>query len=117
MNDDFDQKDPLWELLGKATPSPARPAFSRNVIRAIRTQDSPSRKEPLLYGFLRWFVPAGAAAALALVLSVSLQPEENTGTTQFAATEFHEALTFSDVAGLEDLIASSAGWTWDDVAP
>ncbi len=116
MND-FDQNDPLWELLGKAVPTPASPAFSRNVIRAIRNQESVVQTEPAVLGFLRWLLPAGAVAALALVLSVALQPQGETGTSQFATTEVYETLTFSEVAGLEDLVASSAGWSWDDVAP
>ena len=117
MNDEFDQNDPLWKLLGKAAPAPVSTSFSRNVIRAIRNQDSPSRSEPFFHGFLRWFIPAGAVAALALVLSVSLQPHDKIVTDQFAATEFYEALTFREMAQLDDLVASSAGWAWDDVAP
>ncbi|MEX1118841.1 MAG: hypothetical protein WEB60_08615 [Terrimicrobiaceae bacterium] len=115
MKDDFDHNDPLWELLGKATASPASPFFSRDVIRAIRNQESP--RESLFATFFRWAIPAGAVAALALVLSVSLEVKDEMTTNPLAATDFYETVTFSEVAGLEDLVASSAGWTWDDVAP
>jgi hypothetical protein len=117
MNDDFRENDPLWELLGKAPPRPASTAFSRNVIRAIRTQDSPAQEKPFLAGFSRWFLPAGAVAALALVLGVALQPPTEIVANPVAATDFYETLTFREVAGLDDLVASSAGWTWEDVAP
>ncbi len=117
MKDDFDHNDPLWDLLGKAAPTRIPASFSRNVVRAIRTQESPMREEPTVFGFLRWLLPAGAVAALALVLSVSLQPQDEITANQMAATDFYESLTFNEVAELEDLIASSAGWTWDDVAP
>jgi len=117
MNDDFRENDPLWELLGKAPARQASAAFSRNVIRAIRTQDSTAQEKPFLAGFFRWLVPAGAVAALALILGMALHSPTETSADTVAATDFYETLTFREVAGLDDLVASSAGWMWEDVAP
>lgn len=117
MNDDFRENDPLWDLLGKAPPRPASAAFSRNVIRTIRQQEHPAQEKPSLYAFLRWVLPAGAVAALALVLGMALHSPTETSADMAAATDFYETLTFREVAGLDDLVASSAGWTWEDVAP
>lgn len=106
--------DPLWEILGNATVTKPSPAFVQNVLRTIRTQPgTDSLAESSLHAFLRWLIPVGATAAVAFALTMI-----------FSSTDQIEGLTSADLtlvyaeaASLEDLVASSAEWAWQDVAP
>jgi hypothetical protein len=110
MNDDFDNHDPLWKLLGQAGKPTPRPSFVRDVMRSIRTQEKP---ESAWRQFLRWMVPATAAAAAAVAFGMIFSDvsEEPVLTSSDLTTEFAE------IAALDELVASSAGWGWQDVAP
>ncbi len=88
--DDFSEKDPLWNLLGRARKVEASPYLARKVLRAIR--EEPSR--PVLGAFWRWFLPASACAALVLGWSA----------WQWRADESEFNETFDAVADLQSLV-------------
>jgi hypothetical protein len=72
------EKDDLWELLGRAQPAKARPAFAQNVLRAVRM--SQPEREP---GFLEWlrhgwnWLAFAGAAAVVLVVAVGNQSRQS----------------------------------------
>ncbi len=68
-DDANNERDELWELLGKAKPAPAQPAFVQNVLRAVRM--SQPEREPGFFEWLRhgwnWLAFAGAAAVVLII--------------------------------------------------
>lgn len=92
-----DERDNLWELLGRARPPKARPAFLQNVLRAVRMSE-PGR-EIGFFEWLRrganWLAFAGAAAVVMLV-ALSGRPEREP-----------KALTASETAAIDAALASS----------
>ena len=69
FNHNFDERDDLWKLLGKAKKQAVSPLFSRNVLREIRL----SRQERAgVFSWLRkrW-LPAAACTFAAILLSVN----------------------------------------------
>jgi hypothetical protein len=111
-----EEQDDLWDLLGKLPDPKASPFFSRNVLRAVRSED----KRP--EGFIawlraRWVAPvalAGAAAAVALMLSgqkpvqshPSLAPVDEIADTVLAHADY------SVIADLEELLAADTTSLW-----
>ncbi|MGB7791383.1 MAG: hypothetical protein WBL39_09230 [Terrimicrobiaceae bacterium] len=61
--DDFKEKDPLWELLGRSPRVGASPYFVRKVLRAIH-EEKPSRFSWV--ALWRWLIPTAACAALVI---------------------------------------------------
>lgn len=102
MNDEWGSEDQvLWELLERVERPTASPYFSRRVMREIRGEASATRT-----GWLRWLMPAAAAASLALLFTTATRP---------STVEMDEA--FAVAAGFETLLATSSGWAWPDVIP
>ncbi len=68
MNDDLEEGDVLWKLLGRASKSSPSPFFARNILRSVRAdatrQGSPS--------FLFRLINAAAFAILLLGFSLSI---------------------------------------------
>ncbi len=68
MND-FDERDDLWKLLGKAKKNAISPLFSRNVLREVRTLKKDTRREnPGLPSWLRGGWALASACGLAAIL-------------------------------------------------
>ncbi len=106
--------DPLWDILGNATETKPGPAFVQNVLRTIRTQpDTNSQPETSLHIFLRWLIPAAATAVVAFALTLNLSSTDQL--EDFTSADLTSV--YVEAAGLEDLLASSADWAWQDVAP
>jgi hypothetical protein len=108
VNEDFKENDPLWDALGRCHRTHVPDRFAPDVIRAIRhrpPQTSPWRVAT------RWLVPAAAAACLAVIAGIQIQRPTTTG-----PDDDFEAV-FRDAADLDSLVASSAGWAWQEVAP
>ena len=101
--DDFNENDALWKVLGQAKPAEASPYFVRRVLRDVRAErQGPSRVQLLL----RWLVPVGAAAAVAVsITSWQLR--------QQAQSEFNAY--FDTAADLESLVAFEDSSAWVDV--
>jgi hypothetical protein len=101
--DDFNENDTLWKVLGQAKPAKASPYFVRKVLREVRNErQAPSR----WHIFLRWMVPVGAAAALAI------------GVTTWQVEQQHQSefnAYFDSAADLESLVAFEETSAWADL--
>jgi len=106
VNDDFNSKDPLWDLLGQARPTEVRQGFACDVIRNIRHSSPAEDPEATWQVVLRWLLPPVATATLAVCLALAFDSSAQTN-----------LVTFEDLADFESIVASSAGWTWEEVAP
>lgn len=63
-----DERDELWDLLGKAPGRAASPYFARRVVNTVRAE-----QQARAGGFMRWFrwvAPISAVAAVAIVWTV-----------------------------------------------
>ncbi|MEQ1858565.1 MAG: hypothetical protein ABMA13_01365 [Chthoniobacteraceae bacterium] len=115
-----DDNDNLWELLGRARPAQARPAFVQDVLRAVRMAQ-PEREagfvEWLRHGW-NWLALAGAAAVV-LFVALSGQPQAPTPRPLAAheAAAIEAALANSDftvVNNLDVLLALDDSNAWLD---
>lgn len=98
--DDLPENDALWQTLGRAKPVSASPYFVRKVLREARSlRQAPSQFQILL----RWLIPAGAAAALAVGV-LSWQNHQQDVSTFNAY--------FDAAAGLEALVAIEDASAW-----
>ncbi len=114
MKRDDDQA--LWDLLGRATPPPVSPFFSRNVLRQIRLA------EPERPAFLRLFwrrvLPAAAVVLVAasLLLFRSSSPEEQVDPELVAEISEIGAQNFDAFFELDDILLADEGSFWSDDA-
>lgn len=103
--DEFDAKDPLWNLMGEARRPAASPWFAGKVLRAVRTaEEKPSLSFTMLR---RWLVPASAVAAVVLAGALHLHQEK-----QRELAEFNEY--FDSAAELSSLVAMDVSLYWED---
>jgi|GEM_PF-6041445 len=122
-DDNFENGDRVWKLLGAARPVPVRPMFAADVMRRIRAE-SPRVGEGWR-GFFRFAFPAFAACALAVALLLAGIPGDRPGETGEGGVVSRIAgdtggvsvAEFVEAAGLDGLVSASAGWEWDSVAP
>jgi hypothetical protein len=105
--DEFNEKDPLWDILGQARRAEASPFFVRKVLRSLKEKDRPGFSVSSL---LRWLIPASAAAALVIGWS-SFHSSDPVPQDQSLA-EFNEY--FDTAAGLSALIAQDSSVVWAD---
>jgi hypothetical protein len=98
--EDFTEKDPLWDLLGRSRRVEASPYFVRKVLRAIQEEGSPRFSWVSL---ARWLVPTATCAALVIVWATYQHDQE----------EAFDAY-FDNAADLQSLVASDDGSQWLD---
>ncbi len=82
--DDWDNKDTTWELLGKAELRKADGRFADDVLRAVRLLPESDPWWPKLLGFSPW---VAAVACTVLAAFVSLNPTDNRGITAPSITD------------------------------
>ena len=97
--DDFEEKDPLWELLGRSRRIEASPYFVRKVLNAISEEER--RPRFTLSMLLRWLIPTGACAALVIAWTAYRYDQQETFNAYF-----------DNAAELESLIASEDASEW-----
>lgn len=108
-----EEKDDLWELLGRAKPTRVSPFFSRNVLRVIR--EAKSERVGFFGRFhLRWI--AAAVGLVAVVLGgyfLTPRPQPEGG-----LVEMVEHLTASPdyavISNLDELLAAEESSVWLD---
>jgi hypothetical protein len=100
--DDVEEKDALWDLLGRSRRIEASPYFVRKVLHAV---DERERQRFSWATLLRWFVPAATCAAFVIGLTAYFTAYRNDQQEVFNAY-------FDDAAGLELLIASEEESEW-----
>ena len=112
--DSFDDKDPVWKLLGRAPQKKASPYFVRKVLRAVREEET---REPAFSWLraLRWLAPLMACVALAIGVPL-YSGKQGAATTTFASTSPETAAEFNEyfdsVADLDSLLASDDASNW-----
>ncbi len=132
LDPDF-QRDPLWRLLGRASPAPApSPGFVRNVMRQVRASVTPRDRAA---GWLAWLGAGSvvrarlAIAAASLVIVAGLAtwaafgPANRIVARSDPAGEFDDAVVqmalrhFETIAQLDQLIAQAEHNVWIDGDP
>ena len=98
-----DEKDALWELLGRARRVEASPYFTRKVLRAIREEPRPAFSISMV---LRWLLPLSACAAVVLGWSAYQHQREE---AEFAAY-FDTAADMESLVAYEDGASDGAIW-------
>ena len=110
-----DEKDDLWELLGKSRQPVVSPYFSRNVLREVR--NLPQRRSSGFLTWLRqhWQVPALATCMIVLAggAFVEKKREEQQQLTTIAQTVY-ESPDYQVIAHLDELLASEETSVWLD---
>ncbi len=102
-------EDPVWKVLGKARTAKASPFFARKVLRAVRGDRKPAGS---LGDILRWIIPFGATAALALALGGTFFSSLESGS--FAVNDDN----FSQMADLSSLVTQEDTSAWvGDLSP
>lgn len=107
-----DDHDDLWHLLGKARRPAVSPFFSRNVLRAIRTE---KQETPGVLAWLRhhWKIPALGTCALAIAGLVLLPSAEHSDqTTVHLAEQVSQSIDYQVIANLDELLASEENLAW-----
>jgi len=99
--DDFNEKDALWDLLGRAKPAKASPYFVRKVLREVKEG---GRRGLPVKAFFRWLIPASAFAA-AVIGWTAYQWQHDQSLAEFNAC-------FDTIADLPSLVAQEdmSGW-------
>jgi hypothetical protein len=116
--DEQDEKDELWQLLGKARQPAVSPFFSRNVMRAVRglAQERPGVLASLLR-YWRLAALSGCAASLAVGTMMIEQDREHRREHQeiIALAERVSASPDYEVIGhLDELLDSEKNSVWLD---
>jgi hypothetical protein len=116
-----DERDNLWDLLGKARPVRPSPAFTQQVLRAVRMSEP--EPEPSFWAWLRsgwnWAALTGAAAAVVLVIAGTQMPRQPESaarqTAGLDATTIEEVVAspdFAVIANLDLLLAMEDNDVW-----
>ncbi len=108
-----EEQDDLWRLLGKARGPVESPFFSRNILRAIRTEKQ--EKTGLLAWLLRhWQIPALGTCALVAAGLVLLPSGESASdqTTVRLAEQVSQSIDYQVIANLDELLASEENLAW-----
>jgi hypothetical protein len=108
-----DEKDDLWQLLGRAKTPEVSPFFSRNVLREVRVE---RQEQPSVWASLhqRWAMAllgtcAVATAAVGLLLHQN-QPDQ----LALIASKVSASPDYQVISDLDDLLASEESSTWLD---
>jgi hypothetical protein len=127
MNPNEDHE--LWNLLGKAREPKVSPYFSRNVLRALRSQEQDLENRSLLSRIRQWcartligirWVPVSATAALligaVLALPIRRESSRQTDINQIAQV-IASSPDYGVISQLDELLASEEGNLWLDSSP
>jgi hypothetical protein len=109
MNDN--ERDNLWNLLGKARQPEVSPFFTRNVLREIRQ----ARQQPGIIAWLavRWRVASLFAATAVLALALVTQGI-NPGDADSSAALIADSSDYDAITNLDELIAYQDTSVWLD---
>jgi hypothetical protein len=109
-----DERDELWDLLGKAPEPRVSPFFSRNVLRTIR-EEEPRRSSWFGWFHRGWQLTAAGACAVAIAAAVhfSQQPEE-TDPVGLLASQVTASPDLHVIGHLDELLDSELNSVWLD---
>ena len=124
MNDidnNREEKDDLWQLLGKVKKNAVSPLFSRNVLREIRSSQCPQGKQPGVFSWLRKRWQLAAVCTLgAILLSANASrlfvhhktPAPMAALSSEPAADTGKAGDTEVVAHLDELVAYEENSIW-----
>ena len=106
-----EEHDELWNLLGKARQPKPSPFFTANVMRVVRAEAEP---KPGLLAWLRakWYVPAGACAAVLAVLALRPADVPAPGADPLEEIAAAAATAPDTVPSLDSLLAAEDNSIW-----
>ncbi len=116
--EDPEEKDELWQLLGKAKTNAGSPLFSRNVLREVRnSRQSPRQETGGLFSWLRkrWHLASACALVAALLGVTASQFIAHKGHAPQVAQSANEVSKAEDtevVAHLDELVAYEENSIW-----
>jgi hypothetical protein len=94
--DDFNEKDALWNLLGRSRRIEASPYFVRKVMRAVVEEKRPAFSWVAL---LRWFIPAATCAAIVIAWTAYRYDQQETFNAYFDnAADLESLIAFEDAS-------------------
>lgn len=116
MNDN--ERDELWELLGRARPAKISPFFARNVLRAIRGQEAaPSGAVAWLRS--RWMLAGATACVLILGGIAAWMPDDEPQAESVPmvsldtlAERVTDSPDYAVIGNLDELLASQESSVW-----
>lgn len=100
-----DERDQLWDLLGKAPGRTASPYFARRVVNTVRAEH-----QERAGGFMRWFrwaAPVTAVIAVAIVWTTEYSARQK----QQEEVALYNAY-FDKAADLQSLVVSTDESSW-----
>ena len=103
--DEWNEQDATWKLLGKSAPVEARGRFADDTLRAVRQLPEPDPWWSRVVGFAPWVAVAACGVLGAVFLIGPTEKEGKTvdGTSQIDAEEWVE---IQEVAETEILVAA-----------
>lgn len=102
-----DERDQLWDLLGKAPSRTASPYFARRVVNTVRAEQQAQARAGGFMRWFRWVAPISAVAAVAIVW-----------TADYSAQKKHQEEValynayFDKAADLQSLVVSTDESSW-----
>jgi anti-sigma-K factor RskA len=117
MNTD-NERDDLWDLLGKAKQAHVSPFFSRDVLRKIRLQQEQQRS-PLRWLARQWRIAAlSAACATLMVVAFNHRTGNAPDAAPVSAVELvqqtDDKSDYETIAHLDELVAYENNSIWLD---
>jgi hypothetical protein len=112
MTNQDNERDDLWELLGKRKSPSVSPFFARNVLREIRAQQE-TRRAPLAWLFRRWRIAVLATAGIVL-LAVGIGIYKPQSPDQTAQPQLASSGDYEVIAHLDELLAYEQNSVWLD---
>ena len=107
-----EEHDDLWQFLGRAKPPVGSAFFSRNVLRAIRTETQ-DRTGVFAWLHLHWGLAAVSACAASIAwLALSPQTEDPDKATTLLAEQVSQSPDYQVINHLDELLASEENSVW-----
>ena len=114
-NEEGDEKDALWTLLGQARAVPVSPFFSRNVLRALREE---RQEKPRVFVLLRWRWLTASACLCGVLAAGGLHVRQNRSaqaeTVTLLAQQVSTSPDYQVINHLDELLASEETSVWLD---
>jgi hypothetical protein len=111
MHRDDDQ--PLWDLMGSASPPSISPFFARNVLRRVREEDGSARSLQRWLSWRRLLPVSGLIAATASIFVAYIVSFHPAPTGEDDVIAKIDAQDYEVVADLDNLLADENN-LWDD---
>jgi hypothetical protein len=106
-----EERDDLWELLGRARAAKMSPFFSRNVLRAIR-EEKPAPSGVVAWLLRRWPIAVAAVCAL-VVAGIALRPQPEAAVSlEILAEHVTESPDYAVIGNLDELLAAQESSVW-----